>query len=106
METPRYSMHDWVVAQVGDKRPRSTDADGSKAGNLGPFTTTQDLELVINNGVKGHEPKVIFVPKGSELVVFRHPAHTAPNDTVATLFVANKYQASLRGNRRVVMRRY
>ncbi len=106
METPRYSMYAWVLAQVGDKRPRSTDDDGVKAGNFGPVTTTQDLELVINDGVKGCEPKVIFVPKGSELIVFKHPTQAAPDLTVATIFVANKYQASLRGNRRVVVRRY
>lgn len=106
------TLYNWVQEQLSRQAPNhrfgansSSDKASKKNGNLN-LTTTEDAELVINEGLGGSKPEVIFVPKGSLLTIFRDPRRRQfPADTVAAVFTEH-YQATLKGSHRTSVRKY
>ena len=106
------TLYQWVQEQLSRHAPHhrfgsdsSVDKSLKKNGNLN-VTTSEDAELVINEGLGDAKPEVIFIPKGSLLTIFRDPRrrqHAA--DAVASVFT-EQYQATLKGSHRTFVRKY
>lgn len=109
----RQTLNDWVAAQIkttnfarGRTGKKASSLMSGGNGNL-TINVDEEVELLVNIGIKGAEPGYIVVPQGAELVLFRTQAQasTTPTDIIATVFTS-RYQASLRGNGRTSVRRY
>lgn len=108
----RRTLYDWIVEQIDksgfepERKKRKSPGSTSYENGNGELTVPKDIELVVNVEIRGVEPGYIFVPKGSLVKIYRHPTRVAPVEAIATIFVGNKYQASIRGDRRTIVKVY